>query len=433
MEAHAELIHRGCELATPAWVDNHWSLILWKLAGLVRAYPQELQTRWCWSHVVEQLLYRYEREINRGQRPALKKILEQDCGSTRAMVLTVCEINYSTRPKADDPDTMEEHPDFVLTDGWYKIRASADDCLGRATKLAKIRVGTKIAMSGIRLDAAKEGQEVLKAFEDTQLKLTGNSTCIARWYTKLGFAPTPFVPTIASLSPDGGKVPMLHITVTKMFPIGYIDAFEEGKDRPIPRCQKEEDAAMDEWMKMWEREQANECKEFEDRLHHLEALAERLDTACGYKRVSRDLLPHWVDDVLDEFEDAPDVKSLIKLRNREELSCLATAAHAKLDRERQNAQKTIEVAMESRVPPRQVRSFQVACIEDVRTWRRTPMRTGQLTVWDIAGMGDDKVQPGRNYLVTNVMPTQKGSWRKPDVESEIFLQTTRGSSWMPVP
>ncbi|KZO89991.1 hypothetical protein CALVIDRAFT_491058 [Calocera viscosa TUFC12733] len=434
LEARAELRRRGCSLATQEWVDNHWSLILWKLAGLVRAYPMDLTERWSWSHVIDQLLYRYEREINRGQRPAVKKIQEQDCASTRSMVLTVCQIKMTTRQKADDPDQTEEHPEFVLTDGWYKIRASVDDCLGRATKMAKIQVGTKIAMSGIKLDAAKEGKEVLKALDDTMLKLTGNSTCLARWYTKLGFAPKPFVPTIASLSPDGGNVVMLHITVTKMFPIGYIDAFVEGAPRPIPRCQKEEDAAMDEWMKMWEKEQADECKEFEDRLQKLEALAERLDHACGYKSVSRDLLPHWVDDVLDEFEEATDVKSLIKLKSRDELSYLATAAHAKIAYERDNAQRTIEKAMEGRVPQRQVRNFQVACIEDARTYHRTPMRTGQLTVWDILSMGDEIIREGRSYLVSNIVPTQKGSWGKPAVaDSEVFLQTTRGTRWSPVP
>jgi breast cancer 2 susceptibility protein len=57
-----ELIMRGCSLATKLWVDNHWCLILWKLAGMVCLEPErerDPQTkRWCWAEVIRQLLYR---------------------------------------------------------------------------------------------------------------------------------------------------------------------------------------------------------------------------------------------------------------------------------------------------------------------------------------------------------------------------------------
>lgn len=62
-EAYQELLNRGCRLATQKWVDNHWGLILWKLAGMVALEPDkeadERTRRWCWSEVIRQLLYRY--------------------------------------------------------------------------------------------------------------------------------------------------------------------------------------------------------------------------------------------------------------------------------------------------------------------------------------------------------------------------------------
>lgn len=62
-EALAHLQSAGCKDATQAWVDNHWSLILWKLAGMAALNPsQELDDvnrRWCWEEVLRQLLYRY--------------------------------------------------------------------------------------------------------------------------------------------------------------------------------------------------------------------------------------------------------------------------------------------------------------------------------------------------------------------------------------
>lgn len=61
-EALEELLHLGCSLATKSWVDNHWSLILWKLAGMVCLEPNAeadpSRKRWTWANVVKQLLYR---------------------------------------------------------------------------------------------------------------------------------------------------------------------------------------------------------------------------------------------------------------------------------------------------------------------------------------------------------------------------------------
>jgi hypothetical protein len=61
-EALSELTRLGCTLATKAWVDNHWGLILWKLAGMVCLDPDAEadphRRRWTWTHVMKQLLYR---------------------------------------------------------------------------------------------------------------------------------------------------------------------------------------------------------------------------------------------------------------------------------------------------------------------------------------------------------------------------------------
>lgn len=59
------LLDNGCTLATKPWVDNHWCLILWKLAGLVGLDPNRENVsnskRWCWAEVMRQLFYRYMR------------------------------------------------------------------------------------------------------------------------------------------------------------------------------------------------------------------------------------------------------------------------------------------------------------------------------------------------------------------------------------
>ncbi len=40
------------------WVDNHFCLILWKLASTVRANPALYQQKWSFAEVIRQLKYR---------------------------------------------------------------------------------------------------------------------------------------------------------------------------------------------------------------------------------------------------------------------------------------------------------------------------------------------------------------------------------------
>ncbi|KAG6877386.1 hypothetical protein C0992_010158 [Termitomyces sp. T32_za158] len=62
VQAFNSLLECGCSLATQDWVDNHWGLILWKLAGMVGLDPERerltAQKRWCWNEVMRQLFYR---------------------------------------------------------------------------------------------------------------------------------------------------------------------------------------------------------------------------------------------------------------------------------------------------------------------------------------------------------------------------------------
>ena len=57
------LLSKGHSLASQAWVDNHWSLILWKLAGMVALDPAKESDpntrRWSYTEVMRQLLYRF--------------------------------------------------------------------------------------------------------------------------------------------------------------------------------------------------------------------------------------------------------------------------------------------------------------------------------------------------------------------------------------
>lgn len=98
--ARIQLIEAGAlhTRATPEWVENHYGLIVWKFACLIRSYPAEFANYWNSTKVLDQLLYRYEREVNRGHQSVLKKVLEGDHGPSMSMVLVISEIVKINKP-----------------------------------------------------------------------------------------------------------------------------------------------------------------------------------------------------------------------------------------------------------------------------------------------------------------------------------------------
>ena len=100
VQARHDMLNAGAVPArTPlAWVENHYGWIVWKMASLVRSYPDIFTKDWHSRTILNQLLYRYEREVNMGQRPVLKKVLEQDVASMNHMVLLIAEIIEINQP-----------------------------------------------------------------------------------------------------------------------------------------------------------------------------------------------------------------------------------------------------------------------------------------------------------------------------------------------
>jgi breast cancer 2 susceptibility protein len=144
------LLREGCRLATARWVDNHWSQILWKIAGQIQAQPNLYGARWNWTEIVEQLKYRYEREIGSAQRPIIRRIQEHDSSAAVPMVLIVSAIRRSGLVQSNEQRTVTR-PFLELTDGWYRINAEIDDCLARAVDRGRIRVGRKLAVCGAKV------------------------------------------------------------------------------------------------------------------------------------------------------------------------------------------------------------------------------------------------------------------------------------------
>jgi breast cancer 2 susceptibility protein len=60
-DAYKRISTEGCSQIGPTWVEQHWSLILLKLASIVRAKPALWETKWTYEEVIRQLKYRCDR------------------------------------------------------------------------------------------------------------------------------------------------------------------------------------------------------------------------------------------------------------------------------------------------------------------------------------------------------------------------------------
>ncbi|KAG2756480.1 hypothetical protein P692DRAFT_20765976 [Suillus brevipes Sb2] len=446
-----ELHARGCSLATQEWVDNHWPLILWKLAGMVALEPEAEsdpdRKRWCWPEVIRQLLYRYERDLNGSTRPPLRLITTRDAPAASPMVLCVSNVTWLPAGVTDNGVPIPSHPELEVTDGWYRLRARVDKPLARAIRKGCIKIGRKIAVTGARLSAErKDGQEVLEAYDSNVLVLTGNSSHMAPWHAKLGFQRSPFIATFNSLTADGGNVAVAAVEVLKIHPIAYIEFFEDENGRRMegPRSGKDENALSEQWKRKRELAASKILSDLEKRAAMMMRFADRLEQRVGLGfNVKNEEMPDNLDDLYESLEesDQHQAQAILSRLSRLEAGSLAAHIREKLLRDREAVAGDIERELQDKCPAREVRSFRVIVVKDAYTPTRggDSGRKAQLTVWDVLNLsiaegsqaGEFKL--GQKFLVTNLMPKQASAWMDRGPGSEVYLATTKNSRWRRLP
>ncbi|PPR01921.1 hypothetical protein CVT24_001260 [Panaeolus cyanescens] len=438
-QALAELLSRGCTLAKQPWVDNHWCLILWKLAGMVALDPKSeinpATKRWCWDEVIRQLLYRYERELNRGIRPALRKISTQDAPSEFPMTLCISDVIWTDR-EIGDTGHSERVVELEVTDGWYRLRAKVDLPLMKAIGKDVLTVGKKLGVAGAKLlTEKKEPMEILEAYDSVQLGLSANSSHLMPWHSKLGFMAGPCISTLNHLNEHGGIVAAMDLVVIKCHPIGYME-FKEGSVKG-PMGQKEEDEVEADWRQQREVSASEMRIKYEKRYARYQDIAERLERKAGnrFKPGDNDYPPDNLDSLYDDLEYPENTARLIQSILPMNAGWFARHIRKQLEREQDRIGEDIERELDSIHPPRKVRSFCVVVMQDSKTMRRTSNRSVQLTVWDantlVLEEGDRPAtfRVGQRFMVTHLMPTQPNAWMKEESNPEVFLSTRRETRW----
>lgn len=243
------------KLVSYEWFANHYRWIVWKLAAMEAAFPRLFAGR-CLTPdwLMLQLKYRYDREVDRAERPAIRKICEQDDVPSRTMVLCVSQIDWDTLSEGNLTSRLQASgslcvnpndsnlersirdvstpatPCLELTDGWYSLPAVVDRPLRHMIRTGKIAVGTKLITYGAELVGDTAPVHPLEAPGTLALKLSTNSTRRARWYARLGYhcSPRPFPVSLSSVLPNGGLVGCTEAVVVRVYPMLYMEKCPEG-------------------------------------------------------------------------------------------------------------------------------------------------------------------------------------------------------------
>ncbi|NXD95267.1 BRCA2 protein, partial [Chaetorhynchus papuensis] len=223
-------------LITEAWVYNHYRWIVWKLAAMEVSFPREFANRCLTPEtVLLQLKYRYDLEVDKSKRSAIKKIMERDDAAGKTLVLCISKIislNTVASPSSSNKNMESKKAAALIevTDGWYGIRALLDPPLKAFLDRRRLTVGQKIIVHGAELVGPQNGCTPLEAPDSLMLKISANSTRRARWHTKLGFHrdPRPFPLPLASLYSEGGAVGCIDVVIQRTYPIQWMEKTSAG-------------------------------------------------------------------------------------------------------------------------------------------------------------------------------------------------------------
>ncbi|KAL8517175.1 hypothetical protein ACS0TY_015404 [Phlomoides rotata] len=235
---------------TKEWVSNHYKWIVWKLASYERCYPAKFAGKLLTvSNVLEELRYRYEREVNHGHRSSIKKILDGDAPPSSMMVLCISSVGDNHDHKGGNQSFPSEEgghgntSTIELTDGWYSLKAQLDVMLSQKVASGKLFLGQKLRICGAKLCGWVGPVSPFEASRTISLCLHINGTYRCHWAERLGFCKHAGFPLAFScIKGNGGVVPSTLVGVTRIYPVLYKERFSDG--RFIVRSERMETKAL---------------------------------------------------------------------------------------------------------------------------------------------------------------------------------------------
>lgn len=243
------MIKAGADEAclTNEWVANTYKWIVWTQACVARAFPEKYAFGvLSESSVLQRMLYKYEREVNRAQRSHLKRVLEKDENPGAPAIFVVSAIRSMTTATVQGAaPTMSE---IEVTDGWYGVRARLDAKLTQHVREGRLRVGSKLFAAGSDLRGVTNPVSPLSEdAESAYLCLHANGTRPAPWDATLGRTTYNLSIPMRSVVPDGGVIPRMIFRIRHVYPMMHQERRDEEKS--VMRCQPAEHRAQANWQR----------------------------------------------------------------------------------------------------------------------------------------------------------------------------------------
>ncbi|KAG5878532.1 hypothetical protein JTB14_008937 [Gonioctena quinquepunctata] len=379
-------------LIPKGWIENHYKWIIWKLASYERMFPMHFPGSLSIEHVIQQLKYRYDREIDKTERSPLKKIYEKDDIPQKRMVLCVSDI------KKVDSNKFE----LQLTDGWYEIRTVLDDPLCKQIPRGKIKIGTKLLTSGAELMNC-DGCIPLEATDLVYLKINFNCTRRAVWNARLGYQrfPGPFPIQIHSVHPMGGPVGAIQITIVRVYPVKYLEKVDGLSVWRNKRAEerKSQECELEKWKKI-EQIEADLKKE-------LNGCDKRITLNCKKADISTDIstinCPEILLDIMESSNDPDTLQE--KMSPHQRSGIMEYKRNLYLQKQQEISFRVYKNVDKLQKTERDVVPVLKMLVVDING---SPTRAFSFTIWSPTESHIDILKEGSSVTAYNVLPKMNG-------------------------
>ncbi|KAH8489969.1 hypothetical protein H0E87_025256 [Populus deltoides] len=411
------------QYASKEWVINHYKWIVWKLACYERCCPEKSAAKFLSvSNVLEELKYRYEREVNHGHRSAIKRILEGDAPPSSMMVLCISSIYFGCEPKVEVPSVAldgAEHSNAAkleLTDGWYSVDALLDISLSMHLDAGKLFVGQKLRIWGAGLCGWAGPVSSFEALKTVSLSLHINGTYRAHWADRMGFCKGIGAPlAFRCIKSNGGPVPRVLVGVTRVYPVLYKDKLSNGS-RTIVRSERMEAKLV----------QLNNQR----RSVIIEGIVSEFQRGMKSSNIYTDIDSEEGAKIFKILETSAEPEVLMAEMSPQQLASFASY-QSKLEATRQlDMEKAIGKALQDAgLGEREVTPFIRVRVVGLTNYQEKGARApkeGLITIWNPTEKQKSDLVEGQAYAVAGLLPVSSDS-------NTLYLQA-RGSTtkWQPL-
>ncbi|KAI8057293.1 BRCA2, oligonucleotide/oligosaccharide-binding, domain 1-domain-containing protein [Syncephalis plumigaleata] len=386
------------------WVRHHYQLIVWKAACIYRSYPEEHGV-WSVNWILKQLRYRYEREINKRETPAIRMILEEF--ELPLLPLVLCVID------------MPQRGILRLTDGWYILNAQLDKPLEDLYIKEQLKPGDKIVIGSIQIIGHPNEIAALTSNPVAIIALSINSVRRARWDTRLGFVRHSIPMTcISSINPAGGMISAVDVVAIRKLPRLLMETESNGRKLFTPlhllQSHNEETWLLDH------PNLAHICEPAFESSRSLDEMAEQQASTLWTTLMQMDCMIEYCDNQASNtmknlaiyLQQYPDKHKQLLVKIKEQIQS---------DRQRQRRVVLFRVL---------VRDVTMDADDSI-----TDLTSGVacITIWSPPEQLYDEIQLGKRYQILHLSPssTSNGQYQHASTRYDgvLQLQANRRSHW----